>query len=82
MTPAVLTVADVAGRLAVSEATVLGWLAAGELPGVDVSRGKGPRRRWRVLPDDFAAFVERRRNRPAPARGPRRRKLPTVSQYV
>jgi len=50
-----LTVADVARRSRRSRSTILGWLAAGRIPGAYKMRHLG----WRVPPAALAAFVAR-----------------------
>lgn len=78
-----IDVATIAGRLGVSEDTVLGWLASGELAGVDLSR-KGPagkKRRWRVEEEDLLAFIERRRVRPVVKAKRRQTRTPVTTYF-
>lgn len=79
MTPP-LTVAEVAVRAGVSETTVLCWLSSGELRGWDASRGRGPRRQWRVEVEDWERFHAGRFVRPA-AKVARRKRVATT-EYV
>ena len=51
-----LTVAEVAGRLGVSDVTVRRWIAAGELAALRI----GGRAGYRIRPEDVAAFERRR----------------------
>ena len=75
-----LNVAGVAARLKAGEHKVLALIHSGELPAVDVSLKPGGRPRWRVLPDDFDAFLARRTfSPPAPRR--RRRKPPAIKRF-
>lgn len=80
MTPAPLTVSEVAERLRVSVATVLAWLASGELVGSDVSRTR-KRREWRICESALADFLELRAVEPRPKRA-RRPRLPQPREYV
>jgi excisionase family DNA binding protein len=57
----VLTPAQVARCLQVSEARVLRWLSAGQLHGLRLGD------EWRTSTLSLAAFLEARANRPAPA---------------
>ena len=49
-------VRDLTKRFAVGEHTVLGWIRAGELRAVNVSRTLGGRPRWRITAEALAAF--------------------------
>ena len=72
-----LTVEEIAARFAVSKAAVLGWIRAGELKAVNVSRGPHSKRpRWRVSAAALAAFEEARTPTPV-VRLPRRAKART-----
>ena len=57
-----LTPPDVAKRLGVKPATVIGWIKSGQLKGSNI--GKGSRPRYRVTPDDLAAFLKSRQSEP------------------
>jgi hypothetical protein len=67
------TVEAIRQRYQVTEATVLGWIKAGELRAINVGRNPGSRRpRWRISQaalDDFEAVrttgapVQQRKNR-------------------
>lgn len=54
--PNLLTVSDVADRLRVEPRTVRKWLQEQRLIGLRLPGGD-----WRVLPDDFAAFLSQSR---------------------
>lgn len=53
-----LTVEEVARRLATTEASVRRWLRNGELEGIQVGD------QWRVEPAALERYIEERRNRP------------------
>ena len=53
---ALLTVEQVARRLAIKESTVREWLRKGRLPGVRISS-----KEWRIDPVDLEAFERQRR---------------------
>jgi excisionase family DNA binding protein len=60
-----LTPPQIAERLAVSEDTVLRWLANNELRGFRIGQKPNSKRpRWRVSEVDLLAFLERRSNGP------------------
>jgi excisionase family DNA binding protein len=51
------TVADLERRYGVSQSTVLGWIAAGELKAVNVGRRPGAKKpRWRISQAALDAF--------------------------
>lgn len=54
-----LTVEQVARRLAIQETTVRQWLREGILPGIKINS-----REWRIDPVDLEAFIEKRKRRP------------------
>lgn len=60
-----LTVIEVAGKLRVSEHTVLRWLSTGELRGVNVARRTGCRPSWRIPESALQAFEAARAATPA-----------------
>lgn len=76
-----LSVRDIAERYAVSQHTILGWIRAGELRAIDVSRTLGGRPRWRVSEDALAAFEALRTPTPAPATKRRRRQTNQVIAF-
>ncbi len=55
-----LTVAEVAERLRLSKRTILGYLRAGKLEGVQVGT-EGSGRRWRVPESEINSYIEKRR---------------------
>jgi excisionase family DNA binding protein len=72
---ATLTPPEVAARLRVSADKVLGWIAAGELPAVNVAARPGGRPRWRIDAAALRAFEARRSSQPAaPVPEPRRKR--------
>ena len=77
-----LTVAEVAQRVGVSPDTVLSWLNAGGLRGVDVSRRAEKRARWRVRVEDLDAFLAGRSSCAAPAVGRLRKRRGTAGRVI
>ena len=70
----------VARQLGVDSHKVLRWIASGQLRAVNV--GDGSRPRWRIMPDDLQAFLERRAAQPAVKATRRRRKVDAaVTEY-
>jgi hypothetical protein len=62
-----LTVRDVMNRFGVTQATVLGWIAGGELKAINVGRKLGAKKpRWRVTQAAVEAFEALRSATPAP----------------
>lgn len=51
------TVKEIADRLKVNEATVRGWIRAGELRAIDIGKG------WRVADSDLSRFLCRHETR-------------------
>ena len=80
-----LTVAEVAERYSVSCETVSGWIRAGELRAVNVSRSRTSRKpRWRVSPAAIEAFEASRSaapEQPAPKSRARRKKPAGVIEF-
>ena len=58
----VLTLAECAQRLRMTEATIRRWIRAGQLPAEKV--GLAPSFRYRVRATDLAAFMDRSATRP------------------
>lgn len=52
------TVAEVADRLGVAEATVRQWIRSGALRAIDIGKG------WRIADTDLAAFLKARETAP------------------
>ncbi len=80
-----LTPPAIAKVLGVSKEHVIRFIASGELRAVNTSLGDRPR--WKVNPDDFQAFVNRRSNHTSDSPSARRssnrgRSSETVKQYV
>jgi excisionase family DNA binding protein len=77
-----LSTSDAADRLGVSVNKILGWIHSRELRALNVAARPGGRPRWRISPEDLAAFEAARSARPAPPpRGRRRRLDPSVIEY-
>jgi excisionase family DNA binding protein len=74
-----LTVAEVATRLAISDECVLGLIRAHRLRAANV--GLGARPRWRIAPDDLAAFLAARTAAPNAQTRSRKRRSQTVTNY-
>lgn len=68
--------ADIAKRLHVSPATVIGWIRGGELKAANI--GSGPRPRFIIKQSDFDFFLEYRQQEQPKAR--KRGKLRTTSK--
>lgn len=67
-------------QLVVHVGKVLGWIQSGELRALNVGNGNRPR--WRIMPDDLQAFLDRRAAQPAAKTTRRRRKPdPAVTEY-
>lgn len=70
----------IAKQLVVHVGKVLGWIQSGELRAINL--GNGMRPRWRIMPEDLKAFLERRAAQPALKATRRRRKVdPAVTEY-
>ena len=65
---------QVARRLGVSHAKVVGWIKRGELAAVNLANDPAGPPRWRIMPADLEAFLDGRRATPAPKPRPRRRR--------
>lgn len=78
-----LTAGEVATRLGVSRETVCGWIAAGELRALNVSRSKAAKRpTWRITQAALDAFeASRTAAPPAPAPRHRRTKRGDVIEF-
>lgn len=68
-----LGVKEVKARYAVGEHTVLGWIHAGLLRAIDISRVGSSRRKWAIKEEDLEAFELARMHSPAQARGRRKK---------
>jgi excisionase family DNA binding protein len=76
------SVRDLCERYGVSEHTVLGWIASGELRAVNVGRrpaGKKPR--WRISQQALQAFELARTSTPPPPRARRRKRPGDVIEF-
>lgn len=78
---AALSVREVAQRLGIRRHSVTDLIREGELRAVDVSLVPGGRPSWRILIDDFDAFVGRRTFEKSPPRRHKRRNHRTVKRY-
>ncbi|MEM6505451.1 MAG: helix-turn-helix domain-containing protein [Planctomycetota bacterium] len=76
-----LTVPEVARQYGVNQSKVLAWIAEGELLALNVASTRATRPRWRIDPDDLAAFEESRRSTALCSEKPRRRKLSQTQSY-
>ncbi len=77
-----LSVRDVAERYAVSEHTVLGWIASGELRAFSVGRKAGAKKpRWRISEEALAVFELSRTPNPLPPRARRRKQSGVIEFY-
>ena len=73
---------QVAERYGCKSDTVLTWIHSGELRAIDVSSRKSTRPRFRIDPDDLAAFENRRSVQARPKiQRRRRRKDPRIIEY-
>lgn len=81
--PSTLSVKDVCERYGVSEHTVLGWIARGELRALNVGRQLGAKKpRWRITQAALELFEQLRTAAPAvPARGKRKRGQPEIIEF-
>lgn len=59
-----LSTKEVAARLDVSVAHVIGLIDDGDLRAVDASRKGSKVAHWKIMPEDLEAFETRRANRP------------------
>jgi excisionase family DNA binding protein len=78
-----LTVTEVAKFLRVSPTKVLSWIRSGRLRGYNVAERENSRPKFRVEPDDLAAFTQQRAiTQPAPkGRPPGRRRIPPIPPW-
>jgi len=76
-----LTPPAIAEALGVSHEKVMAWIKSGELPAVDVAARGSRRPRFRISPEAFAEFLERRAVAPPPPRVKRRRSEAQVRDY-
>ena len=82
MTPAALTVADVAALRKVSPATVRAWIDRGELVAtVESIDPRSKRPRYRVEPEALEAFLATRRVQADARPAPKRRRASGVTPY-
>ena len=69
-----------AKRLGVNVHKILNWIRTGEIRACNL--GDGSRPRWRIMPDDLRAFLDRRAAQPAAKQARRRRKVdPAVIEF-
>jgi excisionase family DNA binding protein len=74
---ATLSVCDICQRYSVSEGTVLGWIASGQLRAVNVGRKPGAKKpRWRITLEALEAFEQARTPIPPQPRTRRRKQKP------
>ncbi|MBX3447951.1 MAG: helix-turn-helix domain-containing protein [Planctomycetaceae bacterium] len=83
-----LTVQQIAEAKQVDIETVKYWIVSKQLAATNVCRTPGGKKpRWRILPEDFDAFLATRGNRPAAAQQaqaakPRRKQIATSKEWV
>ncbi|MCI0643208.1 MAG: helix-turn-helix domain-containing protein [Gemmataceae bacterium] len=75
-------VKDLCEFFAVGEHTVLGWIAAGELRAIDVSRKQSGRPKWRITQAALEAFEALRAASPPAPPPPRRRRQAEVIEFI
>lgn len=76
------TVADIQNRFGVTQNTVLGWIAAGELRAINVGREPGKiKPRWRITEDALRDFEILRTATPPMPKVRRRRQVDEI-EYV
>lgn len=76
-----LTPNDLARRYGIGIHKVLGWIGRGELRAINVASDPRGRPQWSILPEDLAAFENRRLATPAPKLAPRRKKQTNVIEF-
>ena len=78
-----LTVTEVAKFLRVAPTKVLSWIRSGRLRGYNVAERENSRPKFRVEPDDLAAFTQQRAiTQPAPkGRPPGRCRIPAIPPW-
>ena len=80
--PTTLNPASIAKRYGCKNDTVISWIKSGELRAIDVSSPESTRPRYRIDPDDLAAFENRRSVQARPKiQRRRRRKDPRFVEY-
>lgn len=55
-----LTPAEIARAMGVNQGKVVAWIRAGELRGINIAANTDTRPKFRVKPEDLAAFEDRR----------------------
>jgi hypothetical protein len=75
------TVDGIAQRFHVDPHTVLLWIKRGELVGIDVSRNRGIRPRWRITAEALATFELARTNQPIPKATRRKKQAKEVLNF-
>jgi hypothetical protein len=81
LSPAGLTVSDVARRYRVSPDKIRTWIARGELSAVNTASALCGRPRFVILPDALAAFEARRAGGPPPKPPRRRKRAPQIDFF-
>jgi hypothetical protein len=71
---------QLARRYGIGIHKVLGWIRSGELRAVNVAQDAARRPQWSILPEDLAAFENRRRAAPV-VKPARRRKNAAVIEF-
>jgi excisionase family DNA binding protein len=76
------SVRDLCERYAVSEHTVLGWIASGELRALNVGRRLGAKKpRWRITQEALDAFEALRTPTPPPPKTRRKARPAGVIEF-
>lgn len=68
------TVPQIGELLAMNSDKVLGWLASGELVGVNIAARRGKKPRWRIADVELQRFLRARQSAPAPPAQAKRRR--------
>jgi excisionase family DNA binding protein len=76
-----LGVPEIARDLGVAERKILGWIARGELAGVNVAASTSGRPRWRISRDAFDHFLAARQAKPHVPAPRRRRRQQHVTEF-
>jgi hypothetical protein len=78
--PGGYTVADVARRLRAGPDKIREWIRKNQLRAINISSDPCGKPRWVILPEDLAAFEQRRQAGPAP-KPPKKRRQTAAKDY-
>lgn len=74
-----------ARRARINVEKILHWIATGELTAIDLSTDRAQRPRWKIRPEDWEEFCQRRANgeapKPKPGRGRQEQSERKITQY-